>query len=204
MTRRFLVVGVGGLAKEMTDLAVALGHEVVAYYTEKSAVILHPMEGVTVINDLDAVVCDAALIAVGDTSARKRFADQLAGRYELPALIHPSACVSSSARIGEGVLVMQNVVINADAEVGAGALLNVGCCVAHDCRVGAYSHLAPCVQLGGGSSVGTGVFCGTSAVVLPNVNVGDWTVCGAGSVVTKDVPERSLAVGVPARVVRSQ
>jgi len=200
---RFLVIGVGGLAKEMTDLVVALGHEVTAYFTEKEAVILHPLEGVTIINDLDDAQCDAALIAIGNTSARQRFFEQLAGRFELPTLIHPSACVSPSARIGDGVLVMQNVVLNADAEVGAGALLNVGCCVAHDCHVGAYSHLAPCTQMGGGSSVGAGVFCGTSAVVLPNVTVGGWSICGAGSVVTKDVPERSLAVGVPARVVKS-
>ncbi len=203
MAMRFLVIGVGGLAKEMTDLVVALGHEVAAYYTEEAAVILHPMEGVTIINDIDDAQCDAALIAIGDTSARQRFSDELAGRFKLPTLIHPTACVSSSARIGDGVLVMQNVVLNADADVGVGALLNVGCCVAHDCHVGAYSHLAPCTQMGGGSSVGTGVFCGTSAVVLPNVSVGSWSVCGAGAVVTSDIPERSLAIGVPARVVKS-
>jgi acetyltransferase-like isoleucine patch superfamily enzyme len=57
--------------------------------------------------------------------------------------------------------------------------------------------------MGGGSSVGEGVFCGTSSVVLPNTAVGAWSVCGAGAVVTSEVPERSLAVGIPAKVVKS-
>jgi len=203
VTKRILIVGVGGLAKELTDLANVLGYDVDAYFTEKQANVLHPMQDVTIVNDLDATTSEAALVAIGDTAARQRFFGLLSGRFELPTLIHPSACVSPSARIGRGVLVMQNVVINADAEIADGALLNVACCVAHDCRVGVHSHLAPGTQMGGGSSVGAGVFCGTSSVILPNTSVGEWSICGAGAVVAKDVPERSLAVGVPARVVRS-
>ena len=79
-------------------------------------------------------------------------------------------------------------------------LLNVGCCVAHDCMVGDHAHLAPSVMLGGGVvTFGAGVFCGTAAVVLPDRRVGDWAVCGAGAVITRDVPDGALALGVPAR-----
>lgn len=51
--------------------------------------------------------------------------------------------------------------------------------------------------------IGARCFIGVSAVVLPGVTIGDDCIVGAGSVVTKDLPPGSLAVGVPARVIRS-
>lgn len=49
--------------------------------------------------------------------------------------------------------------------------------------------------------IGSRVFIGAGAIVLPNVTIGDDVIIGAGSVVTKDIPNDSLVVGNPARVV---
>lgn len=51
-------------------------------------------------------------------------------------------------------------------------------------------------------TVGDNVWVGTHVCVLPGVSIGDNCVIGAGSVVTRDVPANSLAVGNPCRVVR--
>lgn len=51
--------------------------------------------------------------------------------------------------------------------------------------------------------IGSGVWIGGGAIVLPGVTVGDGAVIGAGSVVTRDVPPNTLALGNPARVVRA-
>jgi maltose O-acetyltransferase len=51
--------------------------------------------------------------------------------------------------------------------------------------------------------IGHGVWVGGGAIVLPGVTIGDGCVVGAGSVVTRDLPAGSLAVGNPARIVRS-
>ncbi|WBW71207.1 serine O-acetyltransferase [Schizosaccharomyces osmophilus] len=50
--------------------------------------------------------------------------------------------------------------------------------------------------------VGNNVWIGLSAVILPGVTLGDGCVIGAGSVVTKDIPPNTVAVGSPARVVK--
>lgn len=47
------------------------------------------------------------------------------------------------------------------------------------------------------------VWIGTRAMILKGVTIGEGAIIGAGSVVTKDVPPHSIAVGVPARVVRT-
>jgi len=51
--------------------------------------------------------------------------------------------------------------------------------------------------------IGSGVWIGGGAIVLPGVTVGDGAVIGAGSVVTRDVPPNTLALGNPARIVRA-
>ena len=51
-------------------------------------------------------------------------------------------------------------------------------------------------------SVGKNCWLGGSVIILPGVNIGDGCVIGAGAVVTKDIPENSLAVGNPAKVIR--
>ena len=52
-----------------------------------------------------------------------------------------------------------------------------------------------------GPRVKKGALIGGGAVLLPAVVVGRYAVVGAGAVVTKDIPDRKLALGVPARVV---
>ena len=51
--------------------------------------------------------------------------------------------------------------------------------------------------------IGNGVWIGIRSVVLRGVNIGDRSVIGAGSVVVSDIPPNSVAVGVPAKVVRT-
>jgi maltose O-acetyltransferase len=52
-------------------------------------------------------------------------------------------------------------------------------------------------------SIGSRVYVGARAVILPGVTIGDDAIVGAGSVVTRDVPPRTVVAGNPARVVSS-
>lgn len=50
--------------------------------------------------------------------------------------------------------------------------------------------------------VGEGAWIGTNAVIVGNVRIGKHSVIGANSVVTKDIPDYSVAAGIPARVIK--
>lgn len=52
-------------------------------------------------------------------------------------------------------------------------------------------------------SIGNNVFIGAGTIVLPGVTIGNNVVLGAGSVVATDIPDNSLAVGSPAKVIKS-
>jgi carbonic anhydrase/acetyltransferase-like protein (isoleucine patch superfamily) len=47
------------------------------------------------------------------------------------------------------------------------------------------------------------IFIGVNSIIMPGVSIGSNVVIGAGSVVTKDIPDHSVAIGVPAKVVSS-
>ena len=84
--------------------------------------------------------------------------------------------------IGDGTLIGHNVVL---------ATIN------HDLnpKENRKNHYAPI-------KIGSHVWIGSNATVLPGVTVGDWAVVAAGAVVTKDVPAMTVVVGVPAKVLK--
>ena len=51
-------------------------------------------------------------------------------------------------------------------------------------------------------NIGNNVWIGASAILLPGITIGDNSVIGAGSVVTKDIPANVVAVGNPCKVLR--
>jgi acetyltransferase-like isoleucine patch superfamily enzyme len=51
-------------------------------------------------------------------------------------------------------------------------------------------------------SIKDGAHIGIGAIILPGVTIGEGAVIGAGAVVTKDIPPYSVAIGVPARVIK--
>ena len=85
-------------------------------------------------------------------------------------------------------------------------------CVILDCApvtIGALTQIGPAVQLCAATHPvspderAEGVEYGAGAIVVPGVTIGDVAVIGAGSVVLRDVPARSVAAGVPCRILRS-
>lgn len=70
--------------------------------------------------------------------------------------------------------------------------------LAHDASTGVFLGYTRVANV----KIGSNVFIGAHSIVMPGVTVGDNVVIGAGSVVTRDIPSGSVAVGVPARVIK--
>ena len=142
------------------------------------------------------------VVAIGDNRIRERcFQQGIEQGLKAATLIHPSAIVSGSVRVGGGTVVMPRVVINADTIIGDNCILNTGAIVEHDCRIGNHVHLAPGVTLGGNVTVEAHSFLGIGTIVLPGAKIGAGAILGAGAVVLDSAPSGSTSVGVPAKVL---
>jgi maltose O-acetyltransferase len=118
----------------------------------------------------------------------------------------PFACdYGYNVSVGDGVFVNFNTVILdcAPVTIGDGAQIASGVqLLAADHPRDAQSR-RDLLELARPVSIGSNVWLGAGAIVLPGVSVGDDSVIGAGSVVTRDVPSGVVAVGNPCRVVRT-
>ena len=106
-------------------------------------------------------------------------------------------------------------------ECGQRVFFNFNCVVLDVCnvRIGDFTLFGPAVQIytpmhpfdpklrraqefGKPVEIGSDVWVGGGAIILPGVRIGSESVIGAGSVVTRDIPERVFAAGNPCRVIR--
>lgn len=140
------------------------------------------------------------VLAIGNPVLRWRLARELTERgARFETIIHPMAYVASTASIGTGCIIAPFATVGANSSLSEQVLLTYYASVAHDAQVGAGSALSPHSVANGGSRLGTATFLGTAAVVNPGVTVGDHAKVAAGSIVYRNVPERSLASGNPAK-----
>jgi sugar O-acyltransferase (sialic acid O-acetyltransferase NeuD family) len=148
---------------------------------------------------------EGMVIAIGGEATRVGLATiALDAGFQLCTIVHPSAIISADVRIGAGTVVFAGAVVQTGSEIGNNVVINTCASVDHDCRIGDGGQLAPRVALGGQANVGGLSFVGIGATVINRIVIGRNCVIGAGAVVVRDIPDHSLAYGVPARVVRQR
>lgn len=121
---------------------------------------------------------------------------------------NPCSIISNHALIGNygntlrsGVCVMSRASISCDVEIGHATLIDTAAIISHDVRIGDYCQISPGAKLLGRTTIGEGTEIGSNAVVLPGIQVRIECKVGAGAVVTRDVVNGSVVVGIPSRPI---
>jgi sugar O-acyltransferase (sialic acid O-acetyltransferase NeuD family) len=205
MSRAPLVIwGVSGHSRVIADIVQLRDElELAGYIADPPSPGAEVLGGRDALPKLRARGIELLFIAVGDCAARHDLAAEASELgFRFPTLIHPSAVVARDALIGAGTVIAAGAIICPGARVGAQAIVNTAASVDHDCEIGDAVHVSPGVRLAGNVRVGKGTWIGIGASVIEKRTIGEWCVVGAGSVVVRDLPDRTVAYGVPARVHR--
>ncbi len=199
MPNRLIILGAGGHSKVVADIALKNGYTDILFADDGKvgSCLGFPVLGngywMAEMNDGHTDF----IIAVGDHRIRQR----LVAQYDLPwvTLVHPSAKVGVYTSIGAGTVVMANAVINPGATIGNHCIINSGAVVEHDNTIGNFVHISPLAALGGTVSIGDGTHVGIGAAVSNNVSICEECIIGTGAAVVKDITQRGVYVGVPAK-----
>lgn len=204
-----LIVGAGGHGKVVLDILRLSGkHNPIGFIDADTTLAGTKVGGLPVFgppNQLPKLAkrAKAAIIAIGDNRTRRSYAQMLAEQgFELISAIHPTACVSQSAKVGRNVVIAAGAIVCAEARIDDSAIVNTAAVVDHECEIGEAAHICPTVALGGRVRVGAEAFVGLGAKVIPCISIGERAIVGAGAVVIADIPAHTTAVGVPAKVIK--
>lgn len=123
--------------------------------------------------------------------------------YDIPNYIHPSVVVSPHVTIGNGVYILLGTTIMPHTVIKDFVMISMGVHLAH------HNVLEEGVFLSTGCNFGASIhahkyaYCGISSTIMTGIQeLGEDCLIGAGAVVIKDVPDRAVMAGVPAKVLR--
>ncbi len=193
-----LLYGAGGHAKVVIEGIQALGQQVKAIFDDNPEIAI--LSEIPVLCPYDAHLFPdlPLIITIGNNQIRQQKTQLITHSYT--HLIHPQAWVSPSAEVELGSVILTRALVQAQAKIGKQVILNTGAIVEHECVIQDFVHVAPGAVICGQAKVGAMTLIGANATVLPQVKIGKNCVVGAGAVVTRDIPDDSKALGVPARI----
>ncbi len=207
--KKLIIVGAGGFARELVDWIEDINDvtptwDLLGFIDDYPDALVGTHCKYKIIgtvkdwlpSDDESFVCGLAFPEV-----KKKVVGILESRgAKFVSIVHPTAIISDSAQIGEGVVITPRSGVNADAFVGDFvSILESG--IGHDARVGAFSTLSGRVNINGHVSVGESVYIGCAASIAPGKTVGDGASISIGSVVISNVKPGTTVYGNPAKVI---
>jgi sugar O-acyltransferase (sialic acid O-acetyltransferase NeuD family) len=144
---------------------------------------------------------DELIIAIGNNRIRKKISKHILHKFG--TLIHPSSILDNQTCIGHGSVILHSTIIQRDAIIGKHCIINTNASIDHDCIIQDFVHISPSATLCGNVLVDEGTHIGAGATINPNINIGKWCVIGSGAVIIRNIPDYSIVVGIPGKIIKT-
>jgi len=141
------------------------------------------------------------VLGVGSMKVRHELSLWLDQICDAVNIIHPSSIISQHSKIGKGNLIEAFTKVANGATLGNHCIINSFSAVNHDETIGNNVLIAGNVSLAG-TTIGDNTIIADGASVAFKKSVGSHCVVGDGAVITKDIPDYSIAYGNPAKVIK--
>ena len=189
--------GASGHAKVVKDIAKLTGVDVLCLIDDNPEVRI--LDGLSVVHSAEGL--SPLVITIGDCRIRRKIVEKL-GEKSYLTLVHPKSILADTAKLGNGTVVMAGAIMNPNVIVGNHCIINTGASLDHDVKIGDFVHIAPHSTLCGCVEVGEGTWIGAGSTIIQGIHIGKDCMIGAGAVVIRDVPDKAVVAGVPAKVIK--
>lgn len=209
MDKGVYIIGAGTYGEAMCELADILDYSVIGFYDEDEkklglSIMDYPVLGkFSELNDKE-ISKNNYIVAIGNNVARFKIMTKInnSGGYT-PTLIHPTATISPSAEIGNGVYIQAHAYIWTKVKINDFCIISPNVVVAHHSIIGKACLISTLAGVGASINIEDKVFVGMGCTIVTGMHiVGENSVIGAGAVVLKDVDKNSVYAGVPAKKIR--
>ena len=208
---RSIIIGAGTYAEVYLAYLQEAGVEVIGFADDdpkyegkcvRNVPVLGKTSDLAILRDRHHL--EAAYCPLGNNKLRVKFlklAKELG--YQTPNYIHPSVIVSPNVSIGEGVYILLGTTIMPHTTIKDYVMISMGVHLAHHVVLEEGVFLSTGCNFGASITAHKYAYCGISSTIMTGLHeLGEDCLIGAGAVVIKDVPERAVMAGVPAKVLR--
>ncbi len=195
-----ILYGAGGHAKVIQSCLEACGVTLSGLFDDDPSVRSFGEMKVLGTYNRDLLRNEDIIISVGDNRIRKKLAEKVEHGFGI--VVHPSSITDKTVIIGKGSFLFHNAVIQRDVTIGRHVIINTSASVDHDCSLKDFVHIAPNATLCGVVEIGEGSIIGAGSVVHPGIKIGKWCTIGAGAAVFRDVPDNSVVIGNPGKILK--
>lgn len=215
MPRKLLILGAGGMAREVSWLVNDINKaqqgnwSIVGFLeraTDRNGLLLN---GIPII-DFNTIRQDHselyAVVAIGDPMIRERaVTDARSLGVIFATLVHPNVRYDqSTVNIAPGAIICAGSIITVNINIGMHVITNLGCTIGHDTIIEDYVTLSPGCHISGKNILRRSSFFGTGSVTTEKCDIGERSIIGAGAVVVGSLPNDITAVGIPARPINNK
>lgn len=205
--KKVIILGAGNFAEEVLDVAQESGLVDIACFVEgiDRNQCGKKIAGVPVVWIDDIANFDNSHVlfcGIGSPKRKKLIEQVLSTGLDFTNVIHPTARISSTVRMGKDVFISVGSILAAGCSIGDHVIINRAVVIGHHVKIDNFVTISPGANIGGRSSIGEGSYIGMGAIILDGIKVGSGSIIGAGAVVTKDVPENVQVLGIPAKITK--
>ena len=207
---KLVLVGGGGHCRSCIDVIEAEGKYEIAGIVDRPSKIGEKVLG------YDIFACDDDLPELSleyknffITLGQRKISDMRVKMYnilidlevKLVTIISPYSNVSGHSTIGNGSIIMHQVLIVAGSIVGNNCIINNKALIEHDSVIGDHCCISTAAVVNGGVRVGEKSYLGSASTSVQNIDIAPETIIGAGAVVTKNITQAGIYVGIPAKAI---
>ena len=210
--KNILIIGAGGVGREVSLIIQQINEleptwNLLGFIDDNTDNWGKVINGYSVIGGIDSLEFLSndtyIVIAIANYEVKKKIVNKVNNKFKFATIVHPKVWIHDYMTVGQGTIIYEGAILTANIEIGNHVIISPKCGVGHDSIIKDYVSLLWNVNVSGNDLIEEGVMMGSGSTVIQGKKIGKGSIIGAGAVVVNDIESFSTAVGVPAKVIKS-